>query len=297
MELATRTSPDIQDTQFTPFVARYDKSGHPVINHQALVTLQQFFLTNVLLQTTSKRFVNALFSNMFENYTFYRRKSTHTLSEEDMMFGRISSYMLGIMMNDMVDNQDSWHFLWDEPSDESNPEVTSFIDDQKRTTFVRDLPIDESAIPKSLKVMRALMKEKLALLPQSHPLIYIEGGIKSRAFNENPASMSREQLDKQEIESAVEFCSKLLARLPTNGRFDAVRRELETTLSLAKNTDSPVIGKVVEGVYKALLYLLKETRRKELDNMSFVLSAEEPFEMLMKHLLERMPCKMDLDRR
>ena len=146
--------------------------------------------------------------------------------------------------------------------------------------------------------MRSLMKEKEGALPQIHPLICIEGVIKAKALEEKDCTgMNQDQINKMQIETVVKFSTKLLARLPANSRFDAVRHELNTLLSFVDTSASSSVGEVMERLYKAMLYLVKETRGKELENMSFVLSAEEPFEMLMKHLLEHMPLKMDLERR
>lgn len=293
MELATRASPDLQETQFTPYVTRYDASGHPILNHHALDMLQQFFLTNTLLQAQVDNFRHSLYSNMFEVILFYHKKSTHTLSKEDTILGHISTTLLGMCLNDRIDYNDYLDEIIN-PShlneNENENEPSSLIKDENKPIPFEKVEIDESRIPQAVKRMNQLMQDVIATNPISHPIIALQGCLQVASGNMEGEGMETGNTCK----GASLLCKNLLERLPASDRFASARRELNAVSELLEKEEvEKRVGEVIEGIYRAVLYITKETRSKELENVSYVMSAEEPFEMLMKKLLQYKPVKLN----
>ena len=97
MELSSRVSPDLLDNQFTPYVSRYDSTGHAVLDTRAVTTLQQFFMNDALIQALPDKYFHALYSNFLELFVFeHKEKPTTEVAPEEEKLGLLAVYLLGI---------------------------------------------------------------------------------------------------------------------------------------------------------------------------------------------------------
>ena len=330
MELSSRVSPDLLDNQFTPYVSRYDTTGHAVLDIHAITTLQQYFMSDVLIQCLQDKYFHALYSNFVEFFLFHSadKQASTSLSPDEEALGTLVVYLLGLPLNIETDlDGDEFYILWgiqetkQEPMEEESAkeefptppiELEAVMEEESSNSTVsspteaqyevseavvqnEEIHVDESKVPSGLVAARKLATSRKGLSILTHGLIHLVMQLLNAPPIPGKESFSPLRSGLHQI------VSRMLSLISTASKYDSIRASLEK-LRLQENEldvnaeEKELISLVIE-LYHICLRILRLVRDEERKIKCPVFNVEEPFEMLMKRLLQCMPMKLEVERK